>query len=90
MNSIKAMFGHRSIMTNTIQELGNLYSNYVKVKTAKEADPEKFQEMYNLEEQVLRQIAELDAAGHTDEAVATYQQLVQIISSSYGVETLHV
>ena len=90
MNSIKAMFGHRSIMTNTIQELGNLYSNYVKVKTAKEADPEKFQEMYNLEEQVLRQIAELDAAGHTDEAVVTYQQLVQIISSSYGVETLHV
>ncbi|SDB38117.1 Glycosyl transferase family 2 [Pseudobutyrivibrio sp. YE44] len=87
---IKDMFGHRSIMTDTIQALGNLYSDYVKVRVAKETDPAKFQEMYNLEEQVLRQIADLDAAGHTDEAVATYQQLVRIISDTYGVESLHV
>ena len=45
---------------------------------------------YNLEEQILLQIAELDAAGQVDEAVATYQELIMAIKSTYGVETLHV
>ena len=50
----------------------------------------KFNEMYKLEEAVLQQIAELDAAGKSDEAVATYQQLVGILQSTFGVDTLHI
>ena len=55
----------------------------------KEKDPNKFAEMYNLEEGILKQIADLDAAGKSDEAIATYEQLTSIIRSTYGVDTLH-
>ena len=57
---------------------------------AKMANPEKFQEMYNLEEALLKQIESLDAAGQSDQALATYGQLVEILRNTYGVDSLHV
>ncbi|MBR1622472.1 MAG: hypothetical protein IJ675_00980, partial [Pseudobutyrivibrio sp.] len=71
-------------------ELSRLYTDIQKVIVAKNTDPIKFNEMYKLEESVLRQIAELDAAGKSDEAVSTYQQLVGILQNTFGVDTLHI
>jgi glycosyltransferase involved in cell wall biosynthesis len=87
---LKDMFGVRPALTNALTELANLYGQIQKVEAAKAENPEKFQEMYNLEEQVLQQIAQLDEAGKTEEAVATYQQLVGVIQNTYGVDSLHV
>ena len=90
LKTLKNMFGIRSSMTNALGELSRLYSNRQKVILAKQDNPEKFQEMFKLEEAVLRQIAELDAAGKNDEAVATYKQLVGILQNTFGVDTLHI
>jgi hypothetical protein len=80
----------RKPMNLAISELSRLYSARVKVFAIKENDPQKFAEMYNLEEQLLGQIASLDAAGKTEEAVATYQQLTALMKNTFGVETLHL
>lgn len=90
LNYIKDMFGKRPAMTGVITELANYYKIKQTIETAKAQDPQKFAEMYSLEEAILRQIADLDAAGQSDEAVATYQQLVNVIKNTYGVETLHI
>ena len=87
---LKNLFGIRPAMTGAISELSRLYGERVKVLTAKQQNPEKFLEMYNLEEALLRQIADLDAAGHTEEAIATYRQLVDVLQGAFGVDTLHV
>lgn len=87
---IKNLFGIRSSMTTALGELSRLYVNYSKIVDAKNKNPEKFAEMYNLEEAVLAQIAQLDAAGKNDEAVATYRQLVDILQNNFGVDTLHI
>ncbi len=87
---LRDSMGLRPAMDKVLGNLARLYSRIQKVLSAKKADPEKFQQMYNLEEQLLRQIAELDSAGRTDEAVATYQQLVEILQNTYGVDSLHV
>ena len=77
-------------MDSFIQQLSTFYVEYRKVMDAKKANPEKFQEMYNLEEALLKQIADLDAAGQSDQALSTYQQLVQILRTTDGVDSLHV
>ena len=87
---IKELFGKRSALTNILTELSRLYGQKQKVLAAKSSDPVKYEEMYNLEEQVLHQIAELDETGKTDEAVVVYQQLVEIIQNTFGVDTLHI
>ena len=87
---LKELFGKRSALTNILTELSRLYGQKQKVLAAKSSDPVKYEEMYNLEEQVLHQIAELDETGKTDEAVAVYQQLVEIIQNTFGVDTLHI
>ena len=90
LNTLKNLIGVRNIMTNTLSELSRLYSNRQKVLMAKANDPDKFAQLYQMEETVLEQIAQLDAAGKSDEAVATYQQLVDILQKTFGVETLHI
>lgn len=90
LKTLKNLFGVRMAMTNALGELSRLYSDIQKVLLAKAESPVKFNEMYKLEEAVLQQIAELDAAGKSDEAVATYQQLVGILQSTFGVDTLHI
>ncbi len=87
---LKDLFGKRPALTGILTDFSKMYGDMQKVLAAKSTDPVKFDEMYNLEEQVLRQIADLDAAGKTEEAVATYQQLEQIIMQTYGVSTLHI
>ena len=87
---LKDMFGIRPALTGALTELSKFYGEIQKVEAAKAANPQKFKEMYDLEEAVLRQIAELDAAGKSDEAIANYQQLINVIHSAFGVETLHV
>ena len=77
-------------MNPAIGELADMYGRKQQLDALRAKNPVKFQEMYNLEEQILLQIAELDAAGQVDEAVATYQELIMAIKSTYGVETLHV
>ncbi|MBE5904669.1 MAG: glycosyltransferase [Pseudobutyrivibrio sp.] len=86
---LKDAIGVRKIMDSTIQSFSKLYGTYQMIKEEKEKDPNKFAEMYNLEEAILKQIADLDAAGKSDEAIATYGQLTSIIRSTYGVDTLH-
>ena len=86
---LKDAIGVRKIMDSTVQRFSKLYGTYQMIKEEKEKDPEKFAEMYNLEEAILKQIADLDAAGKSDEAIATYQQLTGIIRGTYGVDTLH-
>lgn len=90
LSTLKNVVGVRPRMDIVIQKLNKAYGNVQKVLNAKNADPQKFAEMYNLEEAVLKQIAEMDAAGKSDEAIATYQQLVQILQNTYGVDSLHV
>ena len=90
LKTLKNLFGLRNQMNNALSELSRLYQERIKLFTARDADPDKFNEMYNLEESVLTQIAELDAAGRTDEAVATYKQLVEILQNTFGVDTLHI
>ena len=90
LKTLKNLFGLRNRMNNALSELSRLYQERIKLFTARDADPDKFNEMYNLEESVLTQIAELDAAGRTDEAVATYKQLVEILQNTFGVDTLHI
>lgn len=87
---LKDSLGLRVKMDGFIQQLSTFYAEYRRVMEAKKANPEKFQEMYNLEESVLQQIAALDAAGRSEEAIATYQQLVEIIRNTYRVDSLHV
>ena len=86
---LKNMFGLRPALTGALGELSRLYSIRIKIRDAKRNDPDKFAEMYKLEETILTQIAELDAAGRSDEAVATYQQMVDILQATFGVDTLH-
>ncbi|WP_028234326.1 glycosyltransferase [Pseudobutyrivibrio sp. MD2005] len=90
LKTLKNLFGLRNRMNNALSELSRLYQERIKLFTARDADPDKFNEMYRLEESVLTQIAELDAAGRTDEAVATYKQLVEILQNTFGVDTLHI
>lgn len=90
LGELKTIIGLRPVLDPTIQKLTRAYGEYQKVVIAKNSDPAKFQEMYNLEEAVLHQIAELDASGKSEEALATYQQLVEIMRNTYGVETLHI
>jgi hypothetical protein len=90
LTDLKHGLGLRGMMDGAIQALSRLYATYQNVMAAKEADPEKFNEMYNLEEQILKQIADLDASGQSEQAVTTYQQLVEIIRNTYGVDTLHM
>ncbi len=87
---LKDSLGLRVKMDQFIQQLSTFYVEYRKVVDAKMANPEKFQEMYNLEEALLKQIESLDAAGQSDQALATYQQLVEILRNTYGVDSLHV
>lgn len=87
---LKDVVGVRPKMDSVIQTLSKLYADYVKVLSAKQADPAKFQEMYDLEDALLAQIAELDAAGKSEEAVATYRQLVDVLHGTFGVDTLHM
>ena len=77
-------------MTDALGELKRLYAERIKVYQAKADNPEKFEEMYQLEESVLHQIADLDAAGKSDEAIGAYQQLVGIMQNTFGVDTLHI
>ncbi|MBR4707361.1 MAG: glycosyltransferase [Pseudobutyrivibrio sp.] len=90
LKHLKNLFDMRKPMNLAVSELSRLYSARAKVFAIKKNDPEKFAEMYNLEEQLLGQIASLDAAGKTDEAVATYQQLTALMKNTFGVETLHI
>ena len=90
LGELKTIIGFRPVLDPTIQKLTRAYGEYQKVVIAQKSDPAKFQEMYNLEEAVLHQIAELDAAGKSEEALATYSQLVEIIRSTYGIDTLHI
>lgn len=90
LSYIKDMIGRRPVMNPAISELADMYGRKQLLDGLRANDPAKFQEMYNLEEQILLQIAELDAAGRMDEAVSTYQELVMAIKSTYGVESLHV
>jgi hypothetical protein len=87
---LKNLFGFRPAMTGALGELSRLYTMRIKIRDAKRNDPDKFNEMYKLEETILAQIAELDAAGRSDEALATYRQLVDILQGSFGVDTLHI
>lgn len=87
---LKNVLGLRVKMDNLIKELSVFYAEYRKVVDAQRANPEKFQEMYNLEEALLKQIADLDAAGKGEEAMAIYTQLTEIIRNTYDVETLHI
>ena len=87
---LKNLFGFRPAMTGALGELSRLYTMRIKIRDAKRNDPDKFNEMHKLEETILAQIAELDAAGRSDEAVATYRQLVDILQGSFGVDTLHI
>ena len=87
---IKNAIGVRDIMDGTLGKLSKLYAAYRKVQLAREEDQAKFEEMYKLEEALLKQIAELDAAGQNEEALATYNQLVTVLQNTYGVDTLHV
>ena len=90
LKCLQEMVGVRPILGNALGDMAELYGKKQMLEVAKKKDPEKFEEMYNLEEAILQQIAELDAAGKNDEAVATYQQLVNAINSAYGVDSLHV
>ncbi len=90
LTSLKNIMGLRPMMDEVVKNLSKFYTDIIKVRQAKANDPAKFQEMYNLEEALLKQIADLDAAVKTDEAVATYQQLVEIIRNAYGVDSLHI
>ncbi|WP_072916687.1 glycosyltransferase [Pseudobutyrivibrio xylanivorans] len=90
LSYIKDMIGRRPIMNAAIGELADMYGRKQMLDALRAKDPVKFQEMYNLEDAILRQIAELDEAGQVDEAVATYQELIMAIKNTYGVETLHV
>ena len=82
--------GARKTMDSYIQQLSRKYGDYQKLLTISNNNPDKFEEMYHLEEALLNQIANLDAAGNTDEAVSTYRQLVEIMQNTFGVETLHI
>ena len=90
LKHLKNLFDVRTMMDGTIGELSRLYGTRAKIQALKESQPDKFNEMYNLEEQLLRQIAELDASGKSDEAVGVYQQLVGLMKNTFGVESLHV
>ncbi len=86
---IKNIIGIRKVLDQFLVTFLKLYGEYQKILALKKNDPAKFNEMYQLEEAVFNQIGELDAAGKTDEAVATYQQLQQILQQACGVTTLH-
>lgn len=90
LTTLKNLFGIRPSLTDALGELNRLYAERIKVYQAKADNPEKFEEMYQLEESVLHQIADLDAAGKSDEAIGAYQQLVGIMQNTFGVDTLHI
>ncbi|MBR5636107.1 MAG: glycosyltransferase [Pseudobutyrivibrio sp.] len=90
LSYLKDMVGRRPMLGNAIGELADMYGRKQMLQAAQQKDPAKFNEMYDLEEKVLQQIAELDAAGKNEEAVATYQQLIGILQASYGVDSLHI
>ncbi|SDI80818.1 Glycosyl transferase family 2 [Pseudobutyrivibrio sp. 49] len=90
LSYIKDMIGRRPMMNPAVSQLADMYGRKQMLDNLKAKDPAKFQEMYDLEDAILRQIAELDAAGQVDEAVATYQELIMAIKNTYGVETLHI
>ena len=77
-------------MDKALLALLQQYSVYQKIQLAKRTQPDKFKEMYNLEEALLGQIAELDSTGHTKEAIATYRQLINLLQTAFGVDTLHL
>lgn len=90
LTTLKNLFGIRPYLTDALGELKRLYAERIKVYQAKADNPEKFEEMYQLEESVLHQIADLDAAGKSDEAIGAYRQLVGIMQNTFGVDTLHI
>ncbi len=87
---LKNLFGVREAMNPAVGELSRLYGDVSKILLIRENQPGKFAEMYDLEEAVLRQIADLDAAGHEAEAIETYKQLVEVLNNTFGVDTLHI
>lgn len=90
LTTLKNAIGIRKSMDTYIQHLSRKYSDYIKLMDIKDSDPAKFEEMYHLEEALLNQIADLDAAGKEKEALATYKQLVDIMQTSFGLDTLHI
>lgn len=90
MNAIKDAIERRPLMDKVLLALLQQYSVYQKIQLAKRTQPDKFKEMYNLEEALLGQIAELDSTGHTKEAIATYRQLINLLQTAFGVDTLHL
>lgn len=90
LTTLKNLFGIRPYLTDALGELKRLYAERIKVYQAKADNPEKFEEMYQLEESVLHQIADLDAAGKSEEAIGAYRQLVGIMQNTFGVDTLHI
>ena len=55
-----------------------------------DTDPQKFDEMYKLEETILAEIKKLEAEGNIKEAAATKEQLKGIIKNTFGIESLHI
>ena len=55
-----------------------------------DSDPQKFDEMYKLEETILAEIKKLEAEGNIKEAAATKEQLKGIIKNTFGIESLHI
>jgi len=90
LTSLKNVVGTRSILDNALTQLARTYGDYQKVLAAKADNPDKFNEMYSLEEALLKQISDLDAAGQSAAAQSTYQQLVGILQANFGVNTLHM
>lgn len=65
------------------------YATAVMIEEARKSDPAKFDEMYALEEAVLKQIEELETTGHGADASTTRGQLEGIIMQTYGIKSLH-
>lgn len=89
MEALKTAVSRKTDLNPLLVTLSKIYAEREKIQLARKQDPEKFEEMYKLEEAVLAQIAELERTGHGADASTTRGQLEAILMQTYGLKTLH-
>ena len=88
LKHLKRAAGLNPPLSRTINEFSKKYGDLIRINMIAETDPKKFEEMYNLELAVRKQISDLETSGHGADASTTRGQLEAIIEQTYGVKSL--
>lgn len=85
-----AMDAPNELLINLQKYVGEELSQYISLQLRRKSDPQRYDEMYLLEQQIIEQIQHLLSEGKTAEAQIVQIQIKDILMNTFGVETLQV